>query len=89
MHSVSPPPRPRKEEEDHTDSDSVHTGEITEVRSWRGIDENGKPVTFVEERRTVRPRLLEQGSERGGLRGEYRSSGGERKKLASRTWRDV
>ena len=92
--SITPPPSlssRRKEEADHTDSDSVHSGEITEVRSWKGIDENGRPATFVEERRSVG--LIEQGSERGGgLAREYRElgRGGERERLAvgRRRWRD-
>jgi hypothetical protein len=63
-----------------TDSDSAHSGEVTEVRSWRGIDENGQPATFVEERKTVQ--RLEQGSDRG----EFRPL---TKKMASRSWRDV
>ncbi|KAF1940250.1 hypothetical protein EJ02DRAFT_435742 [Clathrospora elynae] len=92
--SITPlPPSSRQksqlaELEDHTDSDSAHSGEITEVRSWKGIDENGKPATFVEERRTVR--MLEQGSERGGggsIRGGENRHLGER--LTSRSWRDV
>jgi hypothetical protein len=66
-----------------TDSDSAHSGEITEVRSWRGIDENGQPATFVEERKTVR--MLEQGSETGG-QAEFRRL---REGLAARSWRDV
>jgi len=94
--SLTPPLLPHlhlKEEEDHTDSDSAHSAEITEVRSWRGIDEHGKPATFVEERKTVR--MIDQGSDRGGLAREYRdmgrgqrmSGGGER--MAARSWRDI
>jgi hypothetical protein len=92
---MTPPPSRRRGEEDHTDSDSAHSGEITEVRSWKGIDENGKPATFVEERRTVRPRMIEQGSERGGLGPEYGSLRGSderasgRDRLVMRSWRDV
>lgn len=46
----SPPPDPRHEDwEDVTESESE--GEVVEVRQWRGIDENGQPATFREERR--------------------------------------
>lgn len=70
-----------------TDSDSAHSGEVTEVRSWRGIDENGQPATFVEERRTVK--TIEQGNERGGL-GEYRNlSDRARDRVGGRQYRDV
>jgi hypothetical protein len=46
----------------------------------------------VEERRTVR--MIDQGSDRGGLAREYRDSGrgtmlDAREKLMSRSWRDV
>ncbi|RMZ66796.1 glycosyltransferase family 66 [Pyrenophora seminiperda CCB06] len=92
VRSLTPPPLRPKYEEDHTDSDSSRSGEITEVRSWKGIDENGKPATFVEERKTVR--MIDQGSDRGGLAREYqkmrtgqRFGGGER--VATRSWRDV
>jgi hypothetical protein len=81
--SMTPPPVPKPAEEDMTDSDSEHSGEITEVRSWRGIDENGQPATFVEERKTVR--MLEQGSERGG-QSEFRSLSD---RVPARSWRDV
>jgi hypothetical protein len=80
---MTPPPVPKPAEEDMTDSDSEHSGEITEVRSWRGIDENGQPATFVEERKTVR--MLEQGSERGG-QSEFRSLSD---RVPARSWRDV
>ena len=79
----SPPPAHRPASEDLTDSDSAHSGEVTEVRTWRGIDEKGKPATFVEERRATR--MLEQGSERGS-HAEFR---GMSERLASRSWRDV
>lgn len=82
-HSVSPPRLQKPVSEDMTDSDSAHSGEITEVRRWRGIDENGQPATFVEERRTVR--MLEQGSERGNG-AEFRPL---KEGLATRSWRDV
>ena len=90
--SVTPPPSRRRQEEDHTDSESAHSGEITEVRSWKGIDENGQPTTFVEERRTVR--MIDQGSDRAGLAREYRDMGRGRRldaseKTTSRSWRDV
>jgi hypothetical protein len=78
--SFTPPPPRRPASDDMTDSDSAHSGEVTEVRSWRGIDENGQPATFVEERKTVQ--RLEQGSDRG----EFRPL---TKKMASRSWRDV
>jgi hypothetical protein len=92
--SVTPPPTRRRQEEDHTDSESAHSGEITEVRSWKGIDENGQPATFVEERRTVR--MIDQGSDRGGLAREYRDMArgvrlDPRETVTSsrRSWRDV
>ncbi|KAH9878954.1 hypothetical protein J1614_002389 [Plenodomus biglobosus] len=81
--SLTPPPRRRlkAETEDVTDSDSAHSGEVTEVRSWRGLDKNGRPATFVEERRQVR--MLEQVNERGG---EFRPV---IDRVAARSWRDV
>ncbi|KAI8940423.1 hypothetical protein NX059_004111 [Plenodomus lindquistii] len=82
--SLTPPPARRRlkvEAEDVTDSDSAHSGEVTEVRSWRGLDENGRPATFVEERRQVR--MIEQGSERGG---EFRPL---MDRVAARSWREV
>ncbi|KAE8832886.1 hypothetical protein PTNB73_09712 [Pyrenophora teres f. teres] len=92
IRSLTPPPLCLKDEEDHTDSDSEHSGAITEVRSWRGIDEHGKPATFVEERKTVR--MIDQGSDRGGLGREYRHMGqGQRmgggERVPVRSWRDV
>jgi hypothetical protein len=81
--SLTPPPSARPRSDDMTDSESAHSGGVTEVRSWKGIDENGQPATFVEERRTVR--MLEQGSERGGLEG-FRSGQGS---LEMKSWRDV
>jgi hypothetical protein len=83
--SLTPPPISRPALEDMTDSDSAHSGEVTEVRSWRGVDENGQPATFVEERRTVK--TIEQGSERGGS-GEYRNLD-MRERVASRSFRNV
>ncbi|KAH3941814.1 hypothetical protein HBI56_211160 [Parastagonospora nodorum] len=85
--SATPPRVAKPASDDMTDSDSAHSGEVTEVRSWRGIDENGQPATFVEERRTGK--TIEQGSERGGL-GDYRNLGsraGER--VGSRQYREV
>jgi hypothetical protein len=89
---VTPPSNCRRQEEDNTDSESAHSGEITEVRSWKGIDEDGQPATFVEERRTMR--MIDQGSERGGLAREYRDMGrGQRSdardRVTSRSWKDV
>jgi hypothetical protein len=78
--SLTPPPVPKSVDEDLTDSDSEPSGSVTEVKSWRGIDENGQPATFVEERKTVR--MLEQGSERG----EFRSLSD---RVPARSWRDV
>lgn len=82
--SLTPPRRASRNvvAEDVTDSDSAHSGEITEVRSWRGLDENGKPATFVEERRSVR--MIEQGNERDAR--DFRSLG---ERAAARSWRDV
>jgi hypothetical protein len=81
--STTSPSIQKPAEEDMTDSDSEPSGEITEVRSWRGIDENGQPATFVEERKTVR--MLEQSSERGG-QSEFRSLSD---RVPARSWRDV
>ena len=81
--SMTPHAR-RPVEDDMTDSDSAHSGEITEVKTWKGIDENGKPATFVEERR--RTRMLEQGSERGG-QADFMRPLNER--VPTRMWRDV
>jgi hypothetical protein len=83
IRSITPPHVSKSASEDMTDSDSAHSGEVTEVRSWRGIDENGQPATFVEERKIVR--MLEQGSERGE-QAEFRSLN---ERLASRSWRDL
>ncbi|KAF1911559.1 hypothetical protein BDU57DRAFT_533313 [Ampelomyces quisqualis] len=85
---TSPPPSHPNgrlgSEEDVTDSDSG-TGQITEVRSWRGLDENGQPATFVEERKTTR--MIEQGIER-----EFEPRGvreRERERVGARGWRDT
>jgi hypothetical protein len=60
-HSLTPPLSRKRtvSEADVTDSEDEQ-GSLVEVRSWRGIDENGQPATFVEERR--RTRMIEQGS---------------------------
>lgn len=85
--SLTPPPsRPKAKEQDLddvTDSDSAASGDVVEVRTWKGIDENGQPATFVEERRTVR--MIDRGSDRGGG-GEF---GPLRERVASRSWRDI
>jgi hypothetical protein len=81
--SVTPPLVHKPGSEDMTDSDSAYSGEVMEVRRWRGIDEDGKPCTFVEERRNVR--MIEQGSERGSGAG----FGPLNDRVASRSWRDV
>jgi hypothetical protein len=50
------PPLIRKRmssEDDLIGSEDDERGRRIEVRSWKGIDEHGKPATFVEERRTV------------------------------------
>jgi hypothetical protein len=67
-----------------TDSDSAHSGEVTEVRKWRGVDEDGKPCTFVEERSV---KMLEQGSERG--RNDCARLGDGVRRVERRSWRDV
>ncbi|CAO2656648.1 Nn.00g054510.m01.CDS01 [Neocucurbitaria sp. VM-36] len=85
--SQTPPPKHSKAKErtreDVTDSDSAASGEITEVRSWKGIDENGLPATFIEERRTVR--MIEPESNKGGV-GDFMPL---KEGIASRSWRDV
>jgi hypothetical protein len=83
--SVTPQSSRRPAEDDTTDSESGRSGEVVETRSWRGIDENGKPAVFVEERRRVR--MLEGGGERG-KREEFRTVN-ERERVPVRTWRDV
>jgi hypothetical protein len=55
IRSESPPPDPRHEDwEDVTESESEHEneGDLVSVRRYRDLDENGRPATFVEERRT-------------------------------------
>ena len=81
--SVTPPRVQKPASEDMTDTDSAHSGDVIETRSWKGIDENGKPAIFVEERRKVR--MLEQGSDRGG-QAEFRPLN---ERVAQRSWRDV
>lgn len=83
-HSLTPPLSRKRtvSEADVTDSEDEQ-GSLVEVRSWRGIDENGQPATFVEERRTSR--MIEQGSVGGS---EFRPLT-ERLQQQSRTWRDV
>ena len=61
------------------DGDGSNTG----TRSWRGIDERGRPAVFVEERRPTR--LLEGGSDRG----EFKALSGRWQRVADRNWRDV
>jgi hypothetical protein len=61
------------------DGDGSNTG----IRSWRGIDERGHPVTFVEEIRSAR--LLEGGSDRG----EFHALNGGMQRVTDRSWRDV
>lgn len=64
--SLTPPPPPsrrlkvKEEAEDVTDSDSGHSGEVVEVRRWKGLDDNGRPATFVEER--TRVGMMKQGA---------------------------
>ncbi|EUC43535.1 hypothetical protein COCMIDRAFT_100541 [Bipolaris oryzae ATCC 44560] len=83
------PPTAHSREEDHTDCSSTGSGDVTVVtRTWKGIDENGRPATFVEERREVK--MLAEGSERGGAAREYRDLGyGDRVSSAGNVWRDV
>lgn len=61
--SITPPPVERPASDDVTDTDSAHSGEVIEAWTFKAIDENGKPATYIEERR--RHRMLEQGSDRG------------------------
>jgi hypothetical protein len=64
-----------------TDSEDDERGRLIETRSWKGIDENGQPATFVEERR--RGRTIESGSAGGS---EFRPL---TERLAARSWREV
>jgi len=66
--------------DDLTDSEE-EGGRLIEVRSWKGIDENGQPATFIEERRKTR--MIEQGSVNGS---EFRPL---TERLAARSWREV
>jgi hypothetical protein len=78
------PPRSRKQidsADDVTDSEDEERGRRVEVRTWRGIDENGQPATFVEERSKVR--MIEQGSVGGS---DFRPL---TDRLATRSWREV
>ncbi|OAL44179.1 hypothetical protein IQ07DRAFT_685196 [Pyrenochaeta sp. DS3sAY3a] len=51
-------PDRRSTVEDVTDSDSGTSDGFMELRTWKGIDENGQPATFIEERTT---RMLDRG----------------------------
>lgn len=78
------PPSSRKHMEfgdDLTDSEDDEGGRLIEVRSWKGIDENGQPATFIEERRKTK--MIEQGSVGGS---EFRPL---TDRLAARSWREV
>lgn len=81
--SVTPPPSRKQisSEDDVTDSEDDDGGHLIEVRSWKGIDENGRPATFVEERRNVR--MVDQGSVSGS---EFRPLS---ERLAARSWREA
>ena len=86
-----PPPTRRRlkaEAEDVTDSDSAPSEEVVEVRSWRGLDENGRPATFVEERRRV-GRIEQGGSERGGEFGPMMDRLAVDRVAIAERWRDV
>ena len=57
MERPNPSPRHRSKEEEEADWEEAVTasdvsGEVVEIKKWRGRDENGEPVTWVEERRT-------------------------------------
>ncbi|KAH8732850.1 hypothetical protein GQ44DRAFT_696541 [Phaeosphaeriaceae sp. PMI808] len=82
-HSLSPPPIRKPSSEDMTDSESEYSGNVIQARRWRGIDENGQPAIFVEEKDA---KLIEQGSERGGLVSEIRPLNARE---VGRDWRDV
>ena len=86
-HSLTPPLSRKRtvSEADVTDSEDEQ-GSLVEVRSWRGIDENGQRGD--EPDRQHRPdahHLVEQGSVGGS---EFRPLT-ERLQQQSRTWRDV
>lgn len=81
--SLTPPPN-RKQvslEDDETDSEDEERGSLVEVRSWKGIDENGQPATFFDERRKVR--MIDQGSVGGS---DFRPL---TERLSARSYRDV
>lgn len=69
-------PDKRSTIEDVTDSDSGTSDGVMELRTWKGIDENGQPATFIEERTT---RMIDH-----GYRERVVGPG-----LAMRSWRDV
>jgi hypothetical protein len=81
--SITPPPSRKhiSSEDDVTDSEDDDNGREIDVRSWKGIDENGQPATFVEERRKIK--MIDQGSV-SGL--EFRPL---TERLAARSWREV
>lgn len=82
--SLTPPPRQKHVSlDDVTDSEDGDGGRLVEVRSWKGIDENGRPATFVEEREARKPRMIDQASIGGS---EFRPLTGQ---LKSKSWRDV
>ena len=81
--SLTPPPSRKQisSEDEVTDSEDDEHGRLLEARSWKGIDENGQPATFVEERR--RFRMIDQGSV-ADL--EFRPL---TERLTARSWREV
>lgn len=81
--SITPPPSRKhiSSDDDVTDSDDNDNGRLIEVRRWKGIDENGQPATYVEERRKIK--MIDQGSVSGS---EFRPL---TEKLAMRSWREV
>lgn len=84
--SLTPPSQKQVEsEDDMTESEDDDRGHLIEVRSWKGIDENGQPARFVEEKRKAR--MIDQGSVSGS---EFRPLT-ERitQRLAARSWREV
>jgi hypothetical protein len=87
--TTSSPPFHFRVEDDHTDSSSADSGDVTVVRrTWKGVDEDGRPATFVEERREVK--MITEGSERGSVVRNYGDLGrGERLGVTGRVWRDV
>ena len=83
--TVAPPMSRHKQQVDDSDdmtgSESTASGGITEVRSWKGIDEQGKPAIFVEEKRVAK--MIEPEHEQG------LHSRALNVRLASKSWRDV